>query len=182
MARSVGQLFRLSGGQAVKREILGEESSDDEEGDGGEGSGEDSSDEEGPPGGAPPGDGAGFGGASGIKDMTDTDLINLRCRAPPPPCRAAPSGPLWCGAHPAMRVHLVKSFLQPVLSAGTLPALVYGAVVSTRRGKRLPRAAFLEAAAHSSDGVVAAIGPGTLSGGLQHGGTRARLNIQHPPA
>lgn len=79
----MGHLLRLPGGQAVKREILGEESSDDEEGDGGVGSsGEDSSDEEGPPGGAPPSDGAGFGGASGIKDMTDTDLINLRCRAP----------------------------------------------------------------------------------------------------
>lgn len=60
--------------------MLGEDS--DEEGEGGEEDDEDEdedSDEEGAPGGA---QGAGFGGAAGIKDMTDTDLINLRCGLP----------------------------------------------------------------------------------------------------
>jgi hypothetical protein len=62
--------------QAIKREVLGEDS--DEEGEGGEEDEDEDedSDEEGAPGGA---QGAGFGGAAGIKDMTDTDLINLRC-------------------------------------------------------------------------------------------------------
>ena len=56
--------------------MLGEDS--DEEGEGGEEDDdeEEDSDEEGAPGGA---QGAGFGGAAGIMDMTDTDLINLRC-------------------------------------------------------------------------------------------------------
>lgn len=63
--------------QAIKREILGEESSD-EDGEGGEGSSDDDSSDEDGAGESTVG-GAGFGGASGIKDMTDTDLINLRC-------------------------------------------------------------------------------------------------------
>lgn len=63
----------------------------DEEGEEGEDSDEEEeSDEEGGGGIAP---GAGFGGASGIKDMTDTDLINLRwvLRAAGPACCAAPA-------------------------------------------------------------------------------------------
>lgn len=72
---SVAQLA-FSPLQAIKREVLGEDSDEEGEGDEEDDDEDEDSDEEGAPGAA---QGAGFGGAAGIKDMTDTDLINLRC-------------------------------------------------------------------------------------------------------
>lgn len=57
--------------------MLGEDS--DEEGEEGDSDDEDNSSDEEGGGAAAAAQDAGFGGAAGIKDMTDTDLINLRC-------------------------------------------------------------------------------------------------------